>query len=159
MTPNFPLPRRALGLATLTKSLVPLVLFIPVLGVNYRSLRQWLRPLPLLIFGAISIPWYLLCWLRNGQPFIDVLFIQQQFNRFNSPSLQHVQPAWFYIPVILMLLFPWFPLLALVRYDANDHRVKTLIAVVVFGLDILLCLAEQAPQLCAASVAVVCASC
>lgn len=128
-----PLAAAALALATLTKSLVPLVLFVPVLAVNYRTLLDWLRPMPVLIFAAICAPWYWLCWMRNGGEFIDVLFIQQQFSRFHSPSLQHVQPVWFYIPVVLMLLFPWFPLLALVRYEAADQRAKTLIAVVVFG--------------------------
>jgi 4-amino-4-deoxy-L-arabinose transferase-like glycosyltransferase len=76
--------------------------------------------------------------MRNGMDFIRVFFLQQQFGRFTSSALQHVQPFWFYVPALLVLLFPWFPILAvpviaLPKDLRRDPRVRMLAAVVVFG--------------------------
>ncbi|HVW85114.1 MAG TPA: hypothetical protein VHB50_10560, partial [Bryobacteraceae bacterium] len=123
----------ALALAVLGKSLVPLVLFAPVVAVDYRRLREWLRPAPVAAFLVIALPWHSLCAMRNGAELWNVLFVQQQFGRFFSPERQHVQPWWFYLPVLLLLLFPWFPLLAVVDRDWRDRRTRLLGAVVIFG--------------------------
>jgi len=123
-----------LGLATMAKGLVPLVLFVPVLLMGWRRLRDWLRPGPLLAFSVCALPWYILCTIRNGSDFLRVFFLEQQFGRFRSATLQHVQPAWFYIPILLVLLYPWFPLLVVLPVKLRrDSRVRALAAVVVFG--------------------------
>jgi 4-amino-4-deoxy-L-arabinose transferase-like glycosyltransferase len=127
-----------LGLAAMAKGLVPLVLFLPVLAMGWRRLRDWFRPGPLLAFSVCALPWYILCTIRNGSEFLRVFFIEQQFGRFGSAALQHVQPVWFYLPVFLVLLYPWFPLLvfpsmALPANLRQDSRVRMLAAVVVFG--------------------------
>ena len=123
----------ALGLAVLAKGLVPLVLFIPVLALNRDRLRDWLRPAPLGLGALVALPWFILCTLRNGDEMPRVLFVEQTFSRFTSPALQHVQPWWFYLPVALLLLFPWFPLLPLAGM-ARGNTQKTLAGVAVFGL-------------------------
>ena len=129
-----PLPAAAcLGLAVLAKGLVPLVLFLPVLVLNYRRWKAWLRPAPLTVFALVALPWFLLCTLRNGNDMARVLFVEQTFGRFTSPALQHVQPWWFYLPVALLLLFPWFPLLPLAGM-ARGITQKTLAGVAIFGL-------------------------
>ena len=127
-----------LGLAAMAKGLVPLVLFLPVLAIGWRRLRDWLRPGPLLAFSVCALPWYILCTLRNGGAFLRVFFLQQQFGRFGTAAMQHVQPPWFYLPVLLLLLYPWFPLIVfpsvvLPEGVGRDPRVRTLAAVVVFG--------------------------
>lgn len=125
-----------LGLATLAKSLFPLVLFLPVLALDYRRLRMWFRPGPLLAFAAVSLPWHVLCAARNGPEFLRILFVQHQFGRFTSPDLQHSQPWWFYLPVLLLLLYPWSPLLVLAagrQRDRSDPRLRPLLGVVAFG--------------------------
>jgi 4-amino-4-deoxy-L-arabinose transferase-like glycosyltransferase len=124
----------ALGLAVLAKSLPPLVLFLPVLAVDYRNRREWVRPVPILVFAAVAVPWHVAAFLRNGSEFIRILFIQQQFGRFFSPERQHPQRWWFYLPVLLLLLYPWFPLLAFAARDWRDKRTRTLLAVVLFGM-------------------------
>jgi 4-amino-4-deoxy-L-arabinose transferase-like glycosyltransferase len=63
----------------------------------------------------------------------QVLFVQQTFSRLASTTLQHVQPWWFYVPVVLLLLFPWFPLLPL-AFRARGRDARTLGAVALFGL-------------------------
>jgi 4-amino-4-deoxy-L-arabinose transferase-like glycosyltransferase len=122
-----------LGIATLAKGLVPLVLFLPVFALGWRRLRDWLRPGPILAFSLCALPWYILCLVRNGSEFPQVLFVEQTFGRFASASLQHVQPPWFYLPVLLMLLYPWFPTFFVSGPGWRDSRVRALAAVVVFG--------------------------
>jgi 4-amino-4-deoxy-L-arabinose transferase-like glycosyltransferase len=132
-----------LGLAALSKGLVPLVLFVPVLALSvstagWRVLLDWLRPGPLLAFCLCALPWYILVTVRNGSEFLRVFFLEQHFGRFRSATLQHVQPPWFYIPIFLVLLYPWFPLIAFpsVVLPADlrrDPRVRALAFVVLFG--------------------------
>ena len=129
-----PVAAACLGLATMAKQLVPLVLFLPILAIGWRRWRDWLRPAPLVAFAVCALPWYILCTLRNGSEAPRVLFIQQTFSRFNSAALQHVQPWWFYFPILLLLLYPWFPLLVLFpARPARDPRLRALVAIVVFG--------------------------
>ncbi len=102
-----------LGLAVLSKGLVPLVLWAPVVWPMRRRLSH------LALIGgaclAIAAPWYIECTIRNGRPFIDEFFWKHHFARFASASLQHVKPFWFYVPVLLGALFPWTPLALLLR--------------------------------------------
>lgn len=120
-----------LGLAILGKGFVPLVLFLPVLVV----VRG--RRLTLIAAAAmIAAPWFLLCWLANGNAFWDDFFWKQHVARFFTPSLEHVQPFWYYIPVFLAGLFPWTPLAGLLarRPIYNDIRVRFLGAWLLYGL-------------------------
>jgi 4-amino-4-deoxy-L-arabinose transferase-like glycosyltransferase len=122
-----------LGLAILAKGLVPLVLFIPALWF----LRRRIRDLALL-FGAaalIAAPWYMLVTFRNGAPFLEDFFWKHHFGRFLSSDLQHGQPIWFYVPVLLAGLFPWIPMLALLfnRHLYRDRRAQFLLAWLVWG--------------------------
>jgi 4-amino-4-deoxy-L-arabinose transferase-like glycosyltransferase len=118
-----------LALAVLAKGLVPLVLFLPVLPICWRRIRV----IPVVVFVVIALPWYILCTLRNPD-FLRVFFVEHTFGRFSSDAMQHVQPWWFYAPVALLLLFPWFPLLAFVRGATwTDRRIQTLAGVVAFG--------------------------
>jgi 4-amino-4-deoxy-L-arabinose transferase-like glycosyltransferase len=155
-----------LGLAVLAKGLVPLVLALPLLFGAVRKWRpsaaagpdesgpgpaaktagatsllpEWLgRRRDLFVaapFLIIALPWYVLCYARNGRRFLDVFFWQQQFGRFTSPALQHSQPWWFYIPVLLAGLLPWTPLAALMARGGNwrDPRRAFLMVWVLFGL-------------------------
>jgi 4-amino-4-deoxy-L-arabinose transferase-like glycosyltransferase len=126
-----------LGLAVLAKGLVPLVLFFPVLVLGWRRMRDWLRPGPLLAFSICALPWYILCLLRNGSEFPRVFFVEQQFGRFGSAALQHVQPWWFYAPILLLLLYPWFPVLAIapraLADPVRDPRLRLCAVVAGFG--------------------------
>lgn len=108
---SLPAAAACLGWASMAKGLVPLALFLPVLAIGWRNLRDWLRPMPMLAFAVCALPWYILCTMRNGSDFPRVLFVEQTFGRFGSAALQHGQSIWFYFPVLLLLLYPWFPLL------------------------------------------------
>ena len=112
-----------LGLAILAKAFLPVVLFFPVWLIA-RGKRL------AILAGAVLVaaPWHLLVWLRNGSAFWNVYFWQQQVSRVSSTAIGHVQPFWFYVPVLLLGLFPWTPLFGLLArgktYD--DVRVSSL---------------------------------
>jgi 4-amino-4-deoxy-L-arabinose transferase-like glycosyltransferase len=119
-----------LGLALLAKGLVGAVLFLPLLWFARRDVRG----LFLLFASAslVALPWYVAITLRHGMEFIRVFFLQHHFARFTQPSLLHVQPFWFYVPVLLGLVFPWTPLFALLRrstFQQHPERVLTAVAV------------------------------
>ena len=120
-----------LGLAILAKGFVPLVLFAPLFLIA-RGKRISIAA------GAVIVaaPWYLLCYVRNGHVFWDDFFWKQQVARFFTPTLEHVQPFWFYVPVLLAGLFPWTPLALLLfrKKVYEDSRVLMLLAWVFYGL-------------------------
>lgn len=97
-----------LGLAVLAKGLVPLVLAAPLVWK-----RKWTEMfLIALACIAIAAPWYVLCWIRNGNIFLQEFFWKHHFERFTSAALQHVQPFWYYLWVLPLSLFPWTATLA-----------------------------------------------
>ena len=123
-----------MGLAVLAKGLVPFVLIVP----GFWFLRKRWKDLGMMLVVTVLIaaPWYVLVMLRNGQPFIDEFFWKHHFGRFLNGSLQHVRPAWFFIPILLAGTFPWTPLLALLAQGRiyRDERAQFLVAWAAFGL-------------------------
>ena len=109
-----------LGLAVLTKGPVAVVLSgitLLLFGLARRDLvGLWrvLRPLPgLAITASISLPWYALELLVEGQPFWDSFFGYHNFQRFTSVVNSHLQPWWFFGPVLVVAALPFSPLLLL----------------------------------------------
>ncbi len=119
------------GLSILAKGFVPLVLFAPALLISRGK-----RLAMLVSCVVVAAPWYLLCWARNGSTFWDEFFWKHHVARFFTPSLQHVQPFWYYLPILLAGLFPWTPLAGLIarRKIYNDMRVRFLAAWLVYAL-------------------------
>lgn len=97
-----------LGLAVLAKGLLPLALFLPAVWWMWRRKRD----LVILLATAfiVAAPWYILVIARNGSAFVNEFFWKHHFARLVSPSIMHVKPVWYYIPVLLAGLFPWTPL-------------------------------------------------
>jgi 4-amino-4-deoxy-L-arabinose transferase-like glycosyltransferase len=125
----------SLGLAVLAKSGPPLLLFLPVLFFDRRNWKRWFASWPIVVFAAVALPWHIVATVRNGWELPYILFVQQQFGRFLNSSRQHTQKWWFYLPVFLGLLFPWFAMLPLaVRHATADRRFRTLAAIAVLGL-------------------------
>jgi 4-amino-4-deoxy-L-arabinose transferase-like glycosyltransferase len=126
-----------LGLAALAKGLVPLALAVPLLWwARQRSVRLPVLVRAAAVFLAVALPWYLLCYWRNGWPFIEDFILKQHFARITSGSLMHVQPWWFYLKWLPAELLPWTPLLVLLarRSWYRDPRRQFLLALALFGL-------------------------
>ncbi len=125
-----------LGLSVLSKGLVPLVLALPLVWAGRRRWRDLIAPRVILPFLAASLPWYLLCYLRNGRVFLEKFFVEHHFGRFVSDSLGHPQPFWYYLPITAAALAPWTPLL-LVSFSSatwRDPRRRLLVTWFVFVL-------------------------
>ena len=132
---SLPLAAALLGLAVLAKGLVPLVLTLPLAWMGRRRLLDWFRPSVMAAFAVVALPWYVLCFLRNGWPFVQKFFWEHQVERFSTTTLAHGQPFWFFLPVIVAALFPWIPALALLigRTLYSDSRRRFLLLWAVFG--------------------------
>jgi 4-amino-4-deoxy-L-arabinose transferase-like glycosyltransferase len=123
-----------LGLGMLAKALVPIALAAPFLWYLRRWWRSWI--VALCTGAAVALPWYAIMYARNGNTFLGVFFWRQQLERLYSPSLQHVQPWWYYFPVLLAAIYPWTPLLGLLFFQHRgwDKRHRFLISCLAFGL-------------------------
>ena len=117
-----------LGLAVLAKGLVPLVLALPALWFARNRWNEMWKPV--LAAAIVALPWYAACYAANGWLFIDVFFIRHHFSRFTDDALKHVQPFWYYVPVLIAALFPWSAalLLAIRRDSLQDVRRQYVVA-------------------------------
>ena len=123
-----------LGFATLAKGLVPIALALPVLWFLRRFWRDWW--LMASSFLVVALPWYLVVYAENGNRFVDEFFWKHHVERVYSASLQHVQPWYYYGPVLIAALFPWTPLLGLLAFPGAfcDQRRRLLACTSLFGL-------------------------
>ncbi|HTO71095.1 MAG TPA: glycosyltransferase family 39 protein [Myxococcota bacterium] len=134
----------ASALAVLTKGAIGLLLpgaaALAELALRGR-LRDALRPgwiaLALAIVVGLGFSWYLALGLTrpNGFAFMRSLFLEHHLGRFSRPMQGHGGGPFYYVPVVLLGMFPWSLLLpvafARVRWrgDGEDVRLVRLFAV------------------------------
>ena len=111
----------AIGLGILAKG--PIAILLPAVSLcafnllrgKWGDWRTW-GLTSLWVTVLVAGPWYVLCALANGWPFIEQFFINQNFERFTSTIHGHERPIYFYFPVLLLLTFPWtFMLISAIR--------------------------------------------
>jgi 4-amino-4-deoxy-L-arabinose transferase-like glycosyltransferase len=101
-----------LGLAVLAKGPAGIILsggavfFWALFTKRWRDAFRLFHPVALASFCATALPWYILCASRNPD-FFRIFIIEHNFKRFLTPEFQHIQPFWYYGPVLLAALFPW----------------------------------------------------
>jgi 4-amino-4-deoxy-L-arabinose transferase-like glycosyltransferase len=88
-----------------------------VLSRQWRAPFRFLHPVTIIVFCVTTLPWYMLCALRNPD-FLRVFIWQHNLLRYFTPVFEHHQPFWFYGPILLLGLLPWTPLLAMTLADA-----------------------------------------
>ncbi|MGA9852742.1 MAG: glycosyltransferase family 39 protein [Gammaproteobacteria bacterium] len=104
----------AAALGMLSKGLEAIVLLALTFIVYTLITRDWKRWKQLhyyggvLIFLIIAAPWFVVVSLRNPDFFYH-FFIYEHFYRFLTPEAHRTQPWWFFIPVLLFGLLPWWP--------------------------------------------------
>ena len=103
-----------LGLAVLAKGPVGIVLpgliivcFLFYTGRFFKVVREAKLLWGILIFSVITIPWYLLVWLENGQSYLDSFFGYHNLQRFTDVVNGHEAPWYFYILIVFILFAPW----------------------------------------------------
>ncbi|HEY7182888.1 MAG TPA: glycosyltransferase family 39 protein, partial [Blastocatellia bacterium] len=107
----------ALGLATLAKGLVgvvlPAMIIAPymILTGDWKSLLKprMIAPIILgaLIFLVTAAVWYAPVIARNGRVFINEFFVGHHFQRYLSNKYRHPQPVYFFSLVAVAGSFPW----------------------------------------------------
>src|SRR5208337_2374591 len=101
-----------LGLATLAKGPAAValsgggVLLWAAFTRRWRDAFRCLHPVAIGSFCLTALPWYILCSRRNPD-FFRVFIIEHNFKRYLTPEFQHIQPFWFYIPILLVAFLPW----------------------------------------------------
>jgi 4-amino-4-deoxy-L-arabinose transferase-like glycosyltransferase len=101
-----------LGLAVLAKGPVAVVLFVAIFAVYFWCVDRvgWTgRDLLAGVssFAAVSVPWFWMVWQANGKDFIYTFLLDHHLARFVTDLHHHSQPFWFYLPILLVGLFPW----------------------------------------------------
>src|SRR5712691_570097 len=101
-----------LGLAVLAKGPVAIILsggaifFWALFTKRWRDAFRLFHPAALASFFATALPWYILCARRNPD-FFRIFIIEHNFKRYLTPEFQHIQPFWYYVPVLLVAFLPW----------------------------------------------------
>jgi len=101
-----------LGLAVLAKGPAGIILiggsvfFWALFTKRWRDTLRLLHPAAIAAFCFTALPWYILCARRNPD-FFRIFIIEHNFKRYLTPEFQHIQPFWFYIPILLIALLPW----------------------------------------------------
>lgn len=104
----------AIGMGVLTKGPVVLLHVLPV-----AVLAPWWNPglkwgrwyggvlLSVLLGAAIALAWAIPAGFSGGEAYRNAIFWGQTANRVVE-SFAHRRPVWWYLPLLPLLLFPWF---------------------------------------------------
>lgn len=104
------------ALAVLTKGIMALAISGPVILIWALGTGRWKDlwpayiPSGALIFFAIAAPWHILASLKNPE-FAYKYFIVEHFLRYTTSIHLRSKPFYFFMPVLLLGLFPWISLL------------------------------------------------
>lgn len=116
-----------LALAVLSKGIVALVLTGGTIVLYSLLTRDWspwrrfefLRGLPL--FLLIAAPWFIAVADANPE-FARFFFIHEHFERFLTKVHNRYQPAWYFIPILLLGALPWTTLAVQAAAQAWPRR-------------------------------------
>jgi 4-amino-4-deoxy-L-arabinose transferase-like glycosyltransferase len=100
------------GLAVLSKGLVGIVLpgaAIVIYSLWQRDWALW-KHLHLgkgvLLILLVTAPWFIMVSIANPE-FAEFFFIHEHFDRYTSDVHGREEPLWYFLPVLLLGLFPW----------------------------------------------------
>jgi len=101
-----------IALGMLAKGPVAPFLAAIVIALFVAATRGWqwaLRTLWLpgvLLFCAVSLPWYVAVEMRNPQFFREFI-VEHNLARFSTNLYHHPEPFWYFLPVTALALVPW----------------------------------------------------
>jgi len=110
----------SIALAVLSKGLIGLVLPAITLTVfmlwekDWSVLRRMTMGWGLCVVLLICAPWFVAISFKHPD-FFDYFFIKEHFSRFLTNAYDRDRQWWFFIPVVLLGLFPWVAFLPLSR--------------------------------------------
>jgi 4-amino-4-deoxy-L-arabinose transferase-like glycosyltransferase len=104
------------ALGVLTKGLMALAIPGPVILIWVFSAGRWkdlwpaYLPSGILVFLAIAAPWHIMAALENSD-FLHKYFVVEHWMRYTTSVHMRTKPFWFFVPTLLLGLFPWVSLL------------------------------------------------
>lgn len=113
-----------MALAVLSKGLIGIVLPGAVLVLYTVLARDWAiwRRLHLLagllLFFAITVPWFVLVSLRNPE-FAWFFFVHEHLQRFTSNVHHRAGPLFYFVPILALGLMPWLGTLPQAMWNAR----------------------------------------
>ena len=99
--------------AFLTKGLIGVVFPFGIALVYMIGTEKWsgikkvFRLKGLILFSLVSAPWFIAQFSINGREFFDQFILKHHFRRYLGVISGHKGPFYYYIPVLLIGLFPW----------------------------------------------------
>jgi len=125
------------ALALLTKGLIGII-FPFGIAIVYLLVKDGLRGIKsvfhlraFLLFLLIASPWYIAQIIINGNEFIQQFLIKHHFKRYTEVISGHRGPIYYFIPAIIIGMFPWIAFLpqgirdALTRDNPKDRSELT----------------------------------
>lgn len=109
----------AKGPAALILAAGAVTLWVPA-AREWRAVVQLLHPIAILSFAVVSLPWYVLCAIKNPD-FLRIFIWEHNFERYLTPLFMHRQPFWFFGPIFLLALLPWAVFLWPAPLEALRH--------------------------------------
>ena len=106
----------SLALAILSKGLIGVVVPGMALAVfmlwqrDFRLLRRTSPWIGMIVIAVIAAPWFVMI-CRRHPGFFDYFFIREHFTRFLTADDGRSKPLGFFIPVVVLGLLPWTPML------------------------------------------------
>jgi 4-amino-4-deoxy-L-arabinose transferase-like glycosyltransferase len=99
-----------------------IIVVFAVLRQDWRLILRTLWPAGILLFLAVTLPWFIAVQRANPE-FFRTFFLQHNVGRFSTNLYHHAQPFWFYLPVALLALVPWTVFVIVALVDAvRDWR-------------------------------------
>lgn len=101
------------ALAFLTKGLIGIVfpfgiaIIYLMIARGPKATKKLFNMKGILLFLIVSGPWYGAQLAVNGMEFVDQFFIKHHFARYMDVISGHRGPFYYFIPVLLIGLFPW----------------------------------------------------
>lgn len=105
------------ALAFLTKGLIGIIFPFGIAMIyifvkdGLKGTRKLFDLKACIAFLIIALPWYIAQILINGDEFIQAFFIKHHFKRYTGVISGHRGPIFYYIPVLIVGLFPWIAFL------------------------------------------------
>ena len=113
-----------MALAVLSKGLIGIVLpgavlvFYTVLARDWAIWRRLHLLAGLLLFFAITVPWFVLVSLRNPE-FAWFFFVHEHLQRFTSNVHHRAGPLFYFVPILALGLMPWLGTLPQAMWNAR----------------------------------------
>ncbi|MBP1748735.1 MAG: arnT [Deltaproteobacteria bacterium] len=130
----------AMALATLTKGPVAPVLLCATLFIfllmegNLAFIKEMKLVRGVALYCIVAAPWFIIISIREKE-FLNFFFIDQHFLRFISTKHRRSGPIYYFLPVILVGMFPWslyIPRAFAMAWKRSDCRLFAIWSTLVF---------------------------